>query len=160
MLVPHFGEVVLEADGGAYTRKRVTINGRESDASLFLMHGLSSCSSAAAIKLLEGLDRLDANAREFILARHFAGDETVGEYATFHLEEVHDAIAQKFQVQSVDAETLLRRLELRGIGVFPTKDGRTFELVVDYTIDRTFVDGLLAVKHDDTGRILGVAHES
>jgi hypothetical protein len=158
MNVPVFDEIEVDAEGSAYVLREITINGRRSTSSLHL--GWPAPERLRVVELLKAMDGSDTEARQSILKGHDEGNETVVEFAAFHLEEVGNEIAAKFGSQTIDARALLSNLDLRGVSIRGCPNEEGVEVVIDYSIDRNFTDGVLAVKFDANGSIVSIDHES
>ncbi len=157
---PLFGVVETGPDHSIYVVSAITSNGRPSHCSLFVSDEIFTRPEHVekAERLLDRLERIDQMARKEIAAGLAAANATIVDFIDYHLEETPDEVAAKLGVGRVGYDVFVAGLDLCGVMVHLNED--RVRLGCDYSIGKDFSDQLLAVKFDEDGEFLDIAHES
>jgi hypothetical protein len=161
-----FGGVPIEVPGDGSWRGTIILNGKPTPTRLYLDDHLSSSPQLLqpAAQLLDQLDQLDLLARDAIrdeLTRNPEGGVVAG-YMEMHFEELDEAFTQSVfgrPREDVTTEVWLSALVFDKAAVHVDAPSG-FSIVLDYVLDATQSDQLLAVTFGMDGRVLRVAHES
>ena len=155
-----FGAIELDADDSTSMIVEVVVNGRTSECHLYIGQGIADDPelTAKTFSLLEKLEQLDDLARDILVLELQASNQLIIDFIDFHLDEVHDKVAEKLGEDDIDHAAFLDGLDLRGVGVHVSDD--TIQFNCDYCIGKDFTDELLVVRFDAEGTFIEVAHES
>ena len=163
---PFFGLIEINPPDATFWQGDVSVHGVSSKCSLFVDEGLANQPERLieAFTWLEDLNALDGTARQAFLnnlAQSTTG--TVGDFITFHLQELDASILERIfgtpEPASISPERFLSGLSLRGVGIH--MDGPSdFTVNLDYGLPREHSDQLLVARWRNHGRVLDIAHES
>jgi hypothetical protein len=161
LLTKLFGTVKLDSEGAYVRNKSVVVNGQKQTTSLFVGEGIAENTKlqAEAIKQLDGLSKLDIQARtRFSLAK---GEELklVKAFVDFHSTELdadtQKALFGKVKASSLSHSELLKLLQIRSVGLHV--DSGKLSTNLDYSFGRA-TDELLVARFE--GKKISVSHES
>lgn len=163
-----FGTVDLD---GEHISMETTVSGERLERSLYVDDELRDPARLAeAARLLDDLDLLDRRARAFIAKEHVGKDPTVRAFIDDQLAELDkETLTEAFGVAppAITHAAFLAKLALVGVAIHSaakprerSPEGDSFELVLDYSIGRSFSDELLAIRFSTAGEPTGLSHDS
>lgn len=158
-----FGDLEVDPSDGFYVHRTTTVRGVARERGLYVSDVVlrDEASSAGAIARLDEADELDERARSAIAAALAdAGDETVGPFVDFHLEELGADALRAIVGADVppDRASFLASLALLGFAIHAAGGG--YVIVADYGVGRDVSDQVLAVAFDPGGVVRRISHES
>jgi len=152
--------VLKEEDGSIYKQIELSLNGISQNCSFFT-------SIQSKKRLEESISFLDKNfialnqqSKESIVNLYKNGNSIVKDFVQCQLDEIKEALLEKFNVKEISLEFFLTKLKLSGVSIQDSNDQESFKINFDYCIDEELSDELLVLYFDKNGEFILVAHES
>lgn len=161
--IPVLGEIELEPAPDGYWTFQLDHRGHAVDLDFNIEGNMLTQGAVDTVaKFLANLEAYDGLAKNAIRDDYQRGDEyAVRLYVSHHLEQLGvEGLARCFGIddpKTVDPETFLSKLHLHRLGLYPDDEDQL--AILDYTIDGSLTDYVIAVGFDSQGKVGSVEME-